>query len=382
MNPWPALLQQNDLLAAAASCGEFDAAAISLLRKKWPADRVKLAIELTLARRKAADKFPDLPGIVADVPGIEQASGADEAGHKARRFFEAGFTQIFDLCCGIGGDAMAMASIADLTAVDLSEERLWMTRHNVKLATGRECKAIAADVTTLDLRGVPFHLDPQRRDSAGRRAWKLEDYLPGPAFIADLLCRCPDGAIKLGPGVEMESLPAGEVEVINRGGSLVQAVLWTGRLARASRSATLLEKNITLSGAVIPIPIPTAEPDRYVMAVDAAVERAGLIGRLCQELGLPAVHPALGLLTGSKPAASPWVTNFQLLARLPWHDPPKKARQWLAAHGAGIVEVKTRGKAADADFAARLLRGKGEERYTVFIHRLGRKVEAWITRRL
>jgi hypothetical protein len=261
----------------------------------------------------------------------------------------------------------------------MSEPRLWMTHHNVRLATGRECRGIVADVTTLDLRGTPFHMDPQRRSDAGRRAWKLEDYQPGPAFIADLLARCPDGAIKLGPGVEMDSLPAGEVEVINRAGTLVQAVLWTGRLARHPRTATLLTENVSISGAVMPIPI--EEPGPYIMAVDAAVERAGLMGRLCEELGLPAVHPALGLLTGSKPVASPFVTSFELLERLPWHDPPKKVLQWLNAHDAGIVEVKTRGKAADADTAARLLRGQGNERYTVFIHRLDRKVEAWIARR-
>jgi hypothetical protein len=398
---WQHLLRTPDLLTAAGSITAFTPAAIAQLRKKYPADLVHAAIDLVTARRKAADKFPGLAErMVADPTGVEQSSSLDVARHKAARFADLKLPGVADLCCGIGGDAMALAEHTDVQLFDLSPVKTWMAQHNVRELTGKTCPAAAVDVTTLQLRDVPFHIDPDRR-AAGKRLQTLDDYKPGPAFIADLLTRSPDGCVKLGPGVDLTSLPVGEIEMISRRGTLVQAVLWTGKLRRAARTATMLTPSpafagegrgegitnnaspqsrasiITLTGSPARLRLSAAE--KYIFTVDPALERAELIGNLADSLNIAAIHPSLGLVTSNRLVDSPWLTPFELLEQLPFR--PDKIKAWLKAHDGGIVEVKTRGKSADADDTARQLRGEGATTYTLFVLRFDREIQAWITQR-
>lgn len=64
---------------------------------------------------------------------------------------------------------------------------------------------------------------------------------------------------------------------------------------------------------------------------------------------------------------------------MPWIE--KRVRAWLREHRAGVVEVKTRGRAVDPDALQNRLRGGGDEPYVVFVLRLGRAIEAIIARR-
>ena len=92
------------------------------------------------------------------------------------------------------------------------------------------------------------------------------------------------------------------------------------------------------------------------------------------------VHPKSGLLTAANLVTSPWLTPFELIEQMPWRAP--RVKQWLSDHDAGLVEIKTRGKAVDPDQVQRQLRGKGSTSFTVFIIRFDRKVNALITRRV
>jgi hypothetical protein len=397
---WQRLLEEPAaaLRDAAARTDPADVRAIARLRKNWQADLVAAAIELAAARRKAQEKFPDGGRLVADVAGIEQATSHRVAEHKAQRFAAVvsggpaaapsggSGGRIVDLCCGIGGDAMSLSRVAQVHAVDISPLRAWMTHLNAG------CSAETADVETLALEGEVFHLDPARRDDVAdrresRRFWRYEDYRPGPAFIDRLLTTCPNGAIKLGPGVDLDALPAEgdrEVEIINDGGTLVQAVLWCGSLALHPgwRTATRLPDGLSFTAkpqAMPPVEGTTSEAfDRFLYVPDPAIERASLLGALCHDLPAREAHPGLGILTSARRTENPWLSAFEVLAQLPWR--PRKVKAWLDAHDGGIVEVKTRGKAVDTDAAQRDLRGNGKEKYTIFALRLGRKLTAAITR--
>jgi hypothetical protein len=127
-------------------------------------------------------------------------------------------------------------------------------------------------------------------------------------------------------------------------------------------------------------PIPLAEPGRYLLAVDPAVERAGLIGALCRHLNLPAIHPFLGLLTADTLPDTPWLTPYACLDTMPWHE--KKVCAWLRSHDGGEAIVKTRDKTVDTDIISKRLRGTGSCVYTLFILRMDRKVRVWITQRI
>jgi hypothetical protein len=390
---WERLLCKTraPLLVEAAEIDPEDVKAIERLRAHWPRTLVAAALNLVAARRKAVKKFPHVEEIVSDVIGIEQATSHQVAEHKAQRFaaaISAGRTggRIVDLCCGIGGDAMSLMRIAEVTAIDISPLRAWMARRNAA------CCAHAADAETLSLEDELFHLDPARRTSRGAiddqsRIWRYEDYRPGPAFINRLLTTCPDGAIKLGPGVDLQALPTEgcrEVELINEGGTLVQAVLWCGSLAfhPGKRTATRLPDGLSFTAAPEAAPAKDAGEgeafERFLYVPDPAIERAGLLGALCHDLPLHEVHPGLGILTSDQRIANPWLNAWEVLTQLPWR--PRKIADWLTAHNGGIVEVKTRDKAVDTDIAQHDLRGDGDQPYTIFALRLGRKLMAAITR--
>lgn len=366
---WQTLMTdaQRDLRDAAAACDPTDVAAVARLRKHRDADLVRIALDLAAARRKAANKFPGkTEHLIADSEGVEQATSQRVADHKAKRF--AGMN-VADLCCGIGGDAM---SLQPAVAVDFDPLRAWMAGCNAG------CQTQVADVTLWQPRGDAFHIDPSRRQH-GRRTHDLDDYQPNLDALMQLLDRCAHGAIKLGPGADLDRIAhLGEIELVSEAGSLTQAVLWTGNLAHdTSRRATLLPQNVTLAGE--PCEPDIDDPMRYLFTVDPAVERAGLLG-LLGLLGLPAIHPALGALTSNNLEDSPWLTPFELIERLPYR--PRKLKQWLKAHDGGTVEIKTRGRAVDPDAVQRDLRGDGATTYTIFILRFGKQIDALITRRV
>jgi len=137
--------------------------------------------------------------MLCDVEGVAQASGASVAAHKARRF--DGDRRIVDLCCGIGGDTMALADAGeDVTGVDRCLTRTRMAGHNA--GARMEC----ADVAGYGVDGALVHIDPGRR-SSGRRLWRYQDLQPGADVIEPLLSAADGAALKLGPGVDWDEVP-------------------------------------------------------------------------------------------------------------------------------------------------------------------------------
>ncbi|MCC6581473.1 MAG: hypothetical protein IT440_13635 [Phycisphaeraceae bacterium] len=381
LNDWQWLMSESAqaLRNAVASCDPSDVAAVTKLRQAWDADRVALALDWALARRKAKVKWPDVADrIVADPAGVEQASSHAVAAWKARRF--AGVQgPVLDLCCGIGGDAMAIHPVAPcgVVAVDVHSARAWMASRNAS------CPAVTADVSQLNLRGATYHLDPARRDERGKRSHQLADHQPGPAFWRRLFEQCPDGAVKLGPGVDVTelALPAelpAEWEWISEHGTPVQAVLWTGRFAQGPRRATGLPACHTLAGE--PVPLQDGLPGRYLFTVDPVVELSGLLGNLAATHGLHTIHFRTGMLTGDELVSSPWLTAFEALAWLPWR--PRKMQQWLRDHDGGIVEIKSRGGSVNTDAMQKQLRGNGDTGYVVFAVKMGHEMRAAMARRI
>jgi len=412
---WQRVAADTALLGRAAEADAGGVGQIAKLRKRYDETAVALALELVKARGKAATKFGDrAAAMVADLPGVEQASGQAVARYKAERMREAlgEGAPVADLCCGIGGDSAALCDAGlTVTAIDRDPVRAWMAKHN----SGGRAQAVCMDVADARVDRA-IHLDPARRDeSAGRRLWILDDLRPPPEVIARLIERAgaSGAAVKLSPGVDLNAIedrwPDAGVEFIAEGNRLVQAVLWTGKLRRAERSATLILPStsrdregadqptrqnlpqgplpygrgsslitLTLDGS--PGRAPLGAIQRYLYAVHPAVERAQLIHLLAEEHDAPLIHRKLGLLTRDTPTTSPWLTGLELLAALPWR--PKKVKQWLSQHDGGIVEIKTRGKAVDPDAIAKQLRGKGETPYTVFVLRFDVRVAALVCRRV
>ena len=389
MPHWRRLLEPSSAeLLKEAESGDFrQASRLERLRDRWGGGLAAAALELVAARRSGAAKFPSLPGLVGDVAGVEQATGFLVAQHKAARFSRLAPSRIYDLCCGIGGDALALAAVAHTRAFDVDPLRAWMCGRNLEEA-GLAGESCCEKVEGLALEGEVVHIDPSRREEdhagggRGRRAWSYRDYRPGPEFIETLLARNPDSAVKLGPGVRIDDLPLSEnseLELIEDSGRLVQAVLWSGRLALnpGQHTASLLPLGEHLSGRPAPLPCSAAAgPEQWIAVAAPSLERAGLLAGACDDHGLVELAAGLGILTGASPAPEPWFKSYEVLEAMPWR--PRKVAAWLAGRSAGIVDVKTRGGAVNPEEARKKLRGKGDSPFVVFVLRLGRKVAAVI----
>lgn len=351
---------------------------LARLRGRWSAEQIAVVSELNAARDKARAKFPDRAGqLAADRPGVEMASSARAAAHKAARFVSVmgQDTAITDACCGIGGDAMAFAD-AGLTvlAIDTDPCRAWMAGHNAR------CPSRAADIRASRIGTPALHIDPARRNAQSRTR-QTDDFEPPLPDLLGLLGAAEAGALKLHPGVHADGLPPGELEIISESGRLTQAVLWTGRAAEHERRATLLAADgstHTLAGTP-ERPMETTPVGPWIHTFDPGVERADLAALLIESTGLGLVHPGTGLLAGERPCDSAWVRPFRVVEHMPWNFKGVRAR--LRDLDAGEVTVKTRGGLVDPDRLSRELRGRGERPLVLFAMRLGEQPIAIITER-
>lgn len=399
---WTRLMGQEfgALREHAAAIDPGDVAAVARLRRSFDVELVIAALDLASARRKLARKWPDRAArLIADPSGAEMASSGAAATYKAGRLKAAigDGTRVADLCCGIGGDAMSLAEAGlDVLAVDGEPVRAWMAGMNAACRTG------ACDVQAVELAGMAaVHIDPARREAASgasRRLWRLADLSPPVRVCAELVRRAGVGAVKLGPGVDTAELEMNgllprdsELEFISEGGQMTQAVVWAGLAQPNPRRATLIAGDGEAHSLCGEKPEgEDKESDHalsrdglkaFLVEPDASIERAGLLHVACDRWGLTQWWPGLGLLTtDNAPIATPMLTYFRVVDRMPWIE--KNVRVRLNALGAGVVEVKTRSRACDPDRVQRDLRGEGTESLTVFILRLGRSLEAVITRRV
>src|SRR6516225_9221446 len=98
-------------LTRAAALGPTEATFLTCfdaVRKHHPPTLAKAALETALLRSRARDKFTDADRMYFTREALEQATGEAVARHRANRF--ARFGSVADLCCGIGGDALALAA--------------------------------------------------------------------------------------------------------------------------------------------------------------------------------------------------------------------------------------------------------------------------------
>jgi methylase of polypeptide subunit release factors len=91
--------------------------------------------------------------------GLEQATAEVIARHRATRFL--GAARVGDLCCGIGGDLLALADQREVIAVDRDPLRLRMAMLNAQVYT-------VIDAGEGD-HAAPSDVKHDRVDSPGRK---------------------------------------------------------------------------------------------------------------------------------------------------------------------------------------------------------------------
>jgi SAM-dependent methyltransferase len=369
------------LLKQLADYAPADELAIaSRLRKEHPADLVSAALAQARLRQRAGAKFgPDAPRMYFTPNGVEQSTRSAVAAHRAARFAELGATRVADLCCGIGGDAIALARAGlDVLAVDRDPEACAAAEANAAALglTGR-IEVRCADVTTVDTASCDaLFTDPARRTGRGR-TFDPEAYSPPlswalAAASADRL-RC--AAIKVAPGIPHDAVPAeAEAEWVSESGDVKEAALWFGTAPPAARPhrATLLSADAartaaTLTGGRLPDP-PSGPVRRFLYEPDGAVIRAHLVAEVAAELGgATLIDPTIAYLTADQLTATPYATGYEITDVLPFNL--KKLRALLREREVGNLTVKKRGSAVEPEELRRKVKPSGRNAATVFLTR-------------
>ncbi len=324
--------------------------ALARLRKDFPANLARAAVETVLLRKKAAVKFTRAAEMFFLREALEVSSGEVIARYRAERF--AKYDCVGDFGCGLGGDAIGLASAnRTVVAIDNDPVRLRLAEENLKVY-GHSGNFIEADLLTDVLPLVPAAFaDPGRR-SEGKRFLALQDYSPPPAeLIARLPKNFPIG-FKLAPGASWEDLALfpGEIEFIAVDGELKECVLWLGELRTTARRATLLNT------AGVRHTLEAEEPDErrdqveigaYLYDPEAAVNRAGLVPNLASKIDATPIDAVVQILTADEHRPTPFATVYRVDAVLPLDS--KKISAWLRTHDIGRITAVKRGSLADTD---------------------------------
>ncbi len=355
------------LLAEVTDRGVDDEAllgTLSAVRARFPEPLVAAAVTQVRLRRRAVPKFgADAAAMFFTPDGMEQATRASVAAHRARRYAESGADRVLDLCCGIGGDLIALgrAGLA-VHGVDRDELTVEVARANAAvLGLAGPAEVECADVTAVDLSGWPAAFcDPGRR-SGGRRVFNPRNYSPPFGFLHRLAAAIPRSGAKVAPGIPHEQVPPGaEAEWVSDGGEVKEAALWFGPLATTTRRATVLPAGATLVDRRLGRP-PTGAPGRYLYEPDGAVVRAHLVAEVAELVSGRLIDPTIAYVAADEHVDSPFARAYEVGAVLPFSR--KRLQAVLRADGIGRVTVKKRGSAVDVEALRRGLRldGSGRE---------------------
>jgi hypothetical protein len=398
------------------------------LRGSYPPDLVAAALTQQALRVSARTKFSRADAMLFTRPGLEQASSEQAARHSAARYVDARI--VADLCCGIGGNLVAIAAGRRVVAVDSDRTSLEFARHNAEVyGAADRVAAVCADVRYLTLARAgsrramtcasadralasvdALFIDPARRSDGRRlRAGHSEPPLGWSLGLAEQI---PAVGIKSAPGLPLGMVPAGwEIEFLAIGRNLKEALLWSPALATTRRRATVLPA-ASGTGAVPTLPtgppaallagppatrpagppgtpptgppatpptghtlisspgsqVPVAAPGAFLLDPSPAITRAGLVEELARELGAWKIDPMIAFLAADAPVRTPFARTLRVLESAPWHE--KQFARRLRVLGIGSADIRRRGLAGDVQQIHRRLGLRGDGSALVVITRM------------
>ena len=383
------------------------------LRREYPADLVATAMAQQELRLAAEAKFSRAAEMLFTRAGYEQSSSETIARYRAGRFNNA--SRVADLCCGIGGDLIALAAASDVLAVDRDETHARLALHNAGVYDrAGHVTAVVADVRDVRLTGIDaVFIDPARRSGPGTasaatvsagtvsagtvsagtgRRFRVGVSEPSLDWCAALTTQVEAVCVKAAPGIPEELIPpAWEAEFIAEARDLKEAVLWSPSLVTAPeassrdgasgpRRATVLASapaGHALGSATLVAhpgdPVPLREPGEYLLDPNPAVTRAGLVQDLARDLGGDAakIDPQIAFLTLDRDVRTPFARTLRVQHSAPWNE--KQFAKRLRELGVGAADIRRRGLAGDVDQIRRRLKLAGKRRATIVITRVNDK---------
>ena len=363
---------------AQRSPGETEFHLQQRLRSEYPDQVVRTALTLHDLRRKAVGKFSRAGRMWFTPTGLEQATSEIVARHKAQRFEGS----VWDFCCGIGGDSLALAERCEVRAVDLDAAMCVRAEFNAEVyGVGDRVRTLAADLANITERDGLLHIDPDRRPGGGHRMLRIEDFSPGLEVLKTLMAEFRGGAVKLSPASNFGGkFPGAEIELISLHGECKEATIWFGDLAgNDSFRATALPSGESISADPMSARADLSGPQAFVFDPDPAIVRSGLLDVLAQRLNVARMDDAEEYLTGAAAIESPWVQCFRVLEVLPNND--REVRAACRRFDFGSVEIKCRHLSIEVDRVRRKLRLEGSRPGVLIFARVLGKAQVIVAER-
>ena len=359
-----------------------------LRRAGHPASLVAIVLNQSKLRARAMAKFgPFAARMIFTEAGLEQATRLRVAALHAGRFQAAGIRSVADLGSGIGGDALALASLdLEVTAVELDEVTAAIATYN--LALWPNATVVNDDVTTFNLAGFGgVYLDPARRSSGHQNTSRMRnpaDFSPSLDFALEIAARVPTG-IKLGPGIDRDLVPVdAEAQWVSVDREVVELGLWFRDLARPGirRSALVIGEHgsIELSAAADSEDVETGVLGRFLYEPDGAVIRARLIGDLGRRIGALMLSDGIAYLTSDIAIDTPFARCFEVIETFPLDQ--RTLRRELAARAIGSLEIKKRGVDVDPAVFRKSLALRGPNSATLVLTRVAGRHNALLCERV
>ena len=360
-------------------------AARSILQREYP-DVDPLVLRAACAQAQLSERAEVRFGTLAreflwTPSGLEQASRPAAALYRAQTLADAGITQVVDLTCGIGVDAVVMArSGIQVLAVDSDPGTAAIAERNSARLGVAELVTVVSDRCESVTDGLgagtgAWFIDPARREPDRRRAdgshRRLDDpekWSPPWSWVLSLAGRPDVMVAKTAPAIAHSLVATAAAEWISTGGELLEATAWWGIGSPGSRTAVIVDPEgaqlLRVVGGIVgaeDIPTVSLEPGMVLLDPDPAVVRAGAVRDLATALGLSLVDPHLAYAVGDTSAQG----RVQGVAGRWWrllHVGPYRTKELRAACAqAGIVRVDVtgRGRRLSADRVRRDLQLPG-----------------------
>ena len=320
---------------------------------------------------------------------LQQCSSLRLANYVGRKMaaMAAGRSEVLDLCCGLGGDAIGLAVAGlEVRGYDISPEAVVCSAHNARAAgVAERTKFAPADVTQLDIpTDAIVHIDPDRR-SGGRRVVGLSELKPGEDFLRSLTQNTAGGAMKLSAAMdftELDDWPDIRLEYVSEDGVCKQLVVWwpldgadaTARGATAVWGAMGDPQSESISADAPPAPFGEVGP--WLIEPGPEVIAAHAVDALAARDNLWRAYPGMIWLFGKEPVDSHLARSYEIIETVAGRE--REIRIALKKLDAGLVEIKSRGVSIDTDALQRRLRGKGDRLLVVLWTRMGDKQKAFI----
>lgn len=354
-----------------------------LRRHLSPADSAAV-IEQIMLRAKAIRRFPNAERMLFTDAGLQQATHPAVAAHRSQRYI--GWKAVYDICCGIGSDTIALSHLAEMVVgVDRDPVRLCFAKHNARMESeGTRAHFVWADAQRppFAINGVAVFCDPSRRTAAGKRIYQPQAYEPPLSQLHSIFGGAEGLGIKVAPSIPYAGVPwADEIEVTSFAGEVKEAVLWCGALATSGirRRATILPDGHSMTDGGPYPECPVRQPGHYIYEPDGAVIRAGLVQQVGETLELWQLDSRIAYLSSDTWRVSPFVQGFEVEEQMPFNL--KGIRRRLRELDVGVLEIKKRGINLDPDAFRLRLRLNGHESKTLIVTRIEDKPVAFLCRR-